>query len=103
MATLKPGDLIEIFRPGYQHWAIYIGDGYVVHLTTTRVSSASGAASAVCALEDKAIVKKELLYKVAGKNKYRVSNKHDGKFSPLPLGDIIKRAEEMMPFHFFPY
>lgn len=30
---LKPGDLIEIFRGIFQHWAVYIGDGYVVHLT----------------------------------------------------------------------
>lgn len=28
----KPGDLIEIFRGIYQHWAIYVGDDYVVHL-----------------------------------------------------------------------
>lgn len=28
----KVGDLIEIFRPFYRHWAIYVGDGYVVHL-----------------------------------------------------------------------
>lgn len=28
----KPGDLIEIFRPFYRHWAIYVGDGYVIHL-----------------------------------------------------------------------
>ncbi|KAL2805737.1 phospholipase A and acyltransferase 2, partial [Daubentonia madagascariensis] len=26
------GDLIEISRFGYEHWAIYVGDGYVVHL-----------------------------------------------------------------------
>ena len=28
----KPGDLIEIFRPIYSHWAVYVGDGYVIHL-----------------------------------------------------------------------
>lgn len=28
----EPGDLIEIFRGNYQHWALYIGDGFVVHL-----------------------------------------------------------------------
>ena len=28
----QPGDLIEIFRPFYRHWAVYIGNGYVVHL-----------------------------------------------------------------------
>lgn len=30
--TLRPGDLIEISRFGYEHWAIYVGHGYVVHL-----------------------------------------------------------------------
>ncbi|XP_020823641.1 uncharacterized protein LOC110195292 isoform X2 [Phascolarctos cinereus] len=28
----KPGDLIEIFRRGYSHWAVYVGYGCVVHL-----------------------------------------------------------------------
>ncbi|XP_033068954.1 phospholipase A and acyltransferase 1 isoform X2 [Trachypithecus francoisi] len=27
-----PGDLIEVFRPGYQHWALYLGDGYVINI-----------------------------------------------------------------------
>ncbi|KAG7268658.1 hypothetical protein CRUP_035811 [Coryphaenoides rupestris] len=32
----QPGDLIEIFRPGgYQHWAVYVGDDDVVHLTVS--------------------------------------------------------------------
>ena len=30
----KPGDLIEIFRWGYKHWAVYIGGQEVVHFTT---------------------------------------------------------------------
>jgi len=25
------GDLIEIFRFTYQHWAVYVGGGFVVH------------------------------------------------------------------------
>ena len=29
----KVGDLVEIFRPDFQHWAVYVGDGYVVHVT----------------------------------------------------------------------
>lgn len=28
----QPGDLIEVFRPGYQHWALYLGDGYVINI-----------------------------------------------------------------------
>ena len=31
--TPKPGDLIEITRVAYQHWAVYVGDGYIVHVT----------------------------------------------------------------------
>jgi len=27
------GDLIQMKREGYAHWAVYVGDGYVIHLT----------------------------------------------------------------------
>lgn len=33
LADPQPGDLIEIFRPAYQHWALYLGDGYIINLT----------------------------------------------------------------------
>ncbi|XP_059566340.1 phospholipase A and acyltransferase 3-like isoform X2 [Myotis daubentonii] len=54
----------------------------------------AGAASLMSALTDKAIVKKELLSEVAGKDKYRVNNKHDRKYSPLPPSKIVRQAEE---------
>ncbi|KAM6158143.1 phospholipase A and acyltransferase 3-like [Rhynchocyon petersi] len=92
----EPGDLIEIFRPSYKHWAICVNDDYVVHLAPPSEISGIGAASVMSAFTDKAIVKKELLSEVTGKDKYRVNNKHDKKYSPLPLGDIIKMAEEMV-------
>uniref|UniRef100_A0A2K5N4X1 Phospholipase A and acyltransferase 3 n=1 Tax=Cercocebus atys TaxID=9531 RepID=A0A2K5N4X1_CERAT len=92
----KPGDLIEIFRPFYRHWAIYVGDGYVVHLAPPTEVAGAGAASVMSALTDKAIVKKELLYDVAGSDKYQVNNKHDDKYSPLPYSKIIQRAEELV-------
>ncbi|XP_023604252.1 HRAS-like suppressor 3 [Myotis lucifugus] len=80
----KPGDLIEIFRPGYQHWALYVGDGYVVHLGPPG-DDITGAASAniMSSGSKKAIVKKERLSKVAGEDKYRVNNKHDQKHKPV--------------------
>ena len=28
----QPGDLIEVFLSGYQHWALYLGDGYVINI-----------------------------------------------------------------------
>ncbi|XP_006911244.1 HRAS-like suppressor 3 [Pteropus alecto] len=90
----KPGDLIEIFRPFYRHWAIYVGDGYVVHLAPPSEIAGAGVASVMSALADKAIVKKELLYDVAGRDKYQVNNKHDDKYPPLPPSKIVQRAEE---------
>ncbi|KAM9221236.1 phospholipase A and acyltransferase 3 isoform 1-T1 [Dugong dugon] len=92
----RPGDLIEIFRPFYRHWAIYVGDGYVVHLAPPSEIAGAGVASVMSALADKAIVKKELLYDVAGKDKYQVNNKHDDKYLPLPPSKIIQRAEELV-------
>lgn len=47
-------------------------------------------------LTDKAIVKKELLCDVAGRDKYQVNNKHDSEYTPLPLNKIIQRAEELV-------
>ncbi|XP_053417753.1 phospholipase A and acyltransferase 3 [Nycticebus coucang] len=92
----KLGDLIEIFRPFYRHWAIYVGDGYVVHLAPPSEIAGAGISSLASALTDKAIVKKELLYDVAGRDKYQVNNKHDDKYSPLPPNKIVQQAEELV-------
>ncbi|XP_053544814.1 phospholipase A and acyltransferase 3 [Bombina bombina] len=85
----KPGDLIEFFRPLYQHWGIYVGDGYVVHLTDqegfSSFSSAFGATAAV---------RKDRLDKAACGCKYRVNNKYDKKRSPNPPGKVVQAALE---------
>uniref|UniRef100_A0A4W2HP68 Phospholipase A and acyltransferase 3 n=1 Tax=Bos indicus x Bos taurus TaxID=30522 RepID=A0A4W2HP68_BOBOX len=92
----QPGDLIEIFRPFYRHWAVYIGNGYVVHLAPPSEIPGAGAASLMSALTDKALVKKERLCDVVGRDRYHVNNKHDGRYSPLPPSKIIQRAEELV-------
>uniref|UniRef100_A0A7N5JZ04 Phospholipase A and acyltransferase 3 n=1 Tax=Ailuropoda melanoleuca TaxID=9646 RepID=A0A7N5JZ04_AILME len=56
----------------------------------------AGAASIMSTLTEKAVVKKELLYDVVGRDKYQVNNKHDGKYSPLPPSKIVQRAEELV-------
>ncbi|KAL4672306.1 hypothetical protein H8957_017068, partial [Semnopithecus entellus] len=94
--TLRPGDLIEISRFGYEHWAIYVGHGFVVHLAPPSEIAGAGAASVLSALTNKAIVKKELLSAVAGRDNYRVNNKHDDRYRPLPSNKIVKRAEELV-------
>ncbi|XP_054581822.1 phospholipase A and acyltransferase 3-like [Eptesicus fuscus] len=95
-AEPKPGDLIEIFRVGYAHWAVYVGDGYVVHLGPPREITSAALANIMSSGTDRAIVKKELLSVVAGKDKYRVNNKHDQKYPPLPPSKIVQRAEAQL-------
>nr|XP_035118927.2 phospholipase A and acyltransferase 3 isoform X2 [Callithrix jacchus] len=95
------GDLIEIFRFGYEHWAIYVGDGFVIHLAPCEIAG-DVAASVLSELTNKAVVKKQLLSAVAGRDNYRVNNKHDDRCEPLPVNKIIKQAEELVgkEFHY---
>ncbi|KAM8940427.1 phospholipase A and acyltransferase 3-like [Pelodytes ibericus] len=95
--TPKPGDLVEFIRPFYQHWAVYVGDGYVVHLTDqegwSRFSSALGGS---------AVVRRDLLENVADGCGYRVNNKYDQKMTPYPAQEVVKAAldlvGEVMPY-----
>ncbi|XP_073410635.1 phospholipase A and acyltransferase 2-like [Dendrobates tinctorius] len=81
------GDLIEFFRPGYGHWAVYVGNGYVVHL-----SDLSGLSSLSSAFGGMAVVKKETLVCVANGCFYRVNNKDDKKRIPYPSNKIVQSA-----------
>ncbi|XP_040837778.1 phospholipase A and acyltransferase 2-like [Ochotona curzoniae] len=90
----KEGDLIEIFIIGFQHWAVYVGCGYVVHMVPIGKVAGARISSVVSPLAERAIVKMELLSKVAGMYEYRVNNKHDDKYEPLPPNMIVQRAME---------
>ncbi|XP_039219516.1 phospholipase A and acyltransferase 3-like isoform X2 [Crotalus tigris] len=94
---LKPGDLIEIFRTGYQHWAVYVGLGMVVHLTSAdKCAEARAEAGSMKSLwAKKAMVKREPLSDVVGKNKYRVSNKHDATYDVRTPDQIVSMAEKL--------
>ncbi|XP_072723234.1 phospholipase A and acyltransferase 1 [Ciconia boyciana] len=89
----QPGDLIEIFRPAYQHWALYLGDGYIINVTPIDEGSAAKFASAKSVFSRKARVKMQLLKDVVGNDYYHVNNKYDGTYTPLPVKEIIRRAE----------
>uniref|UniRef100_A0A672K475 Retinoic acid receptor responder protein 3-like n=1 Tax=Sinocyclocheilus grahami TaxID=75366 RepID=A0A672K475_SINGR len=88
------GDLIEISRKGYQHWAIYVGDGYVLHL----VKICEFFVSFVCL----ATVKKEKLEDVANNDEYRINNRLDNQYEPRPIKDILQDAENLVGRE-FPY
>ncbi|XP_061091976.1 phospholipase A and acyltransferase 3-like [Conger conger] len=100
----EPGDLIEIFRGGYQHWAVYIGDGFVIHLAPPSEIAHAGANSMMSVLCDKAKVKKEELYKVVERNEYRINNLLDSKYEPKSPGAIVRDAErrvgQELPYSF---
>ncbi|NWR25312.1 HRSL1 enzyme, partial [Emberiza fucata] len=87
----QPGDLIEIDRPGYQHWALYVGDEYVIHLTDEGASSLWHSSSSTGATRAK--VKKQLLKEVVKNDKWRVNNKYDHSHTPFRVEEIIQRAE----------
>uniref|UniRef100_A0A2K5UB73 Phospholipase A and acyltransferase 4 n=1 Tax=Macaca fascicularis TaxID=9541 RepID=A0A2K5UB73_MACFA len=90
----KPGDLIEIFRLGYEHWALYIGDGYVIHLAPPDGYPAASSSSAFSVPGGIAVVKQELLKDVLEGCNYRVNNSLD--YKPLPVGVIISSAKELV-------
>ncbi|NP_001070094.2 retinoic acid receptor responder 3 [Danio rerio] len=92
----QPGDLIEIFRGIYQHWAIYVGDGYVIHLVPPSEYAHAGANSMMSVLHERAKVKKENLYEVVGDHDYRINNFLDDKYEPRPIHEILQDAYSVL-------
>ncbi|XP_059566336.1 phospholipase A and acyltransferase 4-like isoform X1 [Myotis daubentonii] len=92
----NPGDLIEISRIGPSHWALYVGDGYVIHLAAPDEYPGAGSSSLFSVLSPTGKVKRELLRDVVGGCGYRVNNHLDHEYSPLPVNKIISSAEEMV-------
>ncbi|XP_041939511.1 phospholipase A and acyltransferase 3-like [Alosa sapidissima] len=90
----EPGDLIEIDRKTYRHWALFIGDGYVIHLTNDDDSSTSVAAIGASSASAVAIVKKQKLKDVAAGHVWRVNNSLDKKWKAKPSDAILKNAEQ---------
>ncbi|XP_030074424.1 phospholipase A and acyltransferase 2 [Microcaecilia unicolor] len=94
--TIEPelGDLIEISRFGYQHWAIYVGNDYVIHLAPPSEYAGAGSSSLTSALIEYAEVRKDRLSLVVGSSSYWVNNKYDKKYRPYPVKEILQRAKE---------
>ncbi|XP_055987712.1 phospholipase A and acyltransferase 2-like [Sorex fumeus] len=101
----KAGDLIEFFRGGkfappavrYQHWAVYVGNDYVVHVTGRDNEIPGGNLFVAASVPGtRAMVKMELLSKVAEGCEYRVNNKHDGKRRARSPEEIVQKALEQV-------
>ncbi|XP_028422629.1 retinoic acid receptor responder protein 3-like isoform X2 [Perca flavescens] len=92
----KPGDLIEIDRGIYQHWAIYIGGMQVVHLTTPNGDSSSSGSSLMVLDSLIGKVKRENIWEVVGNNSFKVNNLLDDKYQPRESYIIVKEACSMV-------
>ncbi|XP_056137901.1 phospholipase A and acyltransferase 3-like [Lampris incognitus] len=88
----EPGDLVEIFRGSYQHWAVYVGEGYVVHLAPPSEASGAQSNSMMSAISDKAIVKKEGLWDLVKTDQWVINNDLDKDYEPRPVRNIIRDA-----------
>ncbi|XP_029563991.1 phospholipase A and acyltransferase 4 [Salmo trutta] len=95
---MEIGDMIEINRGQYNHWALYIGNGDVIHLVTPdgpsrvafcSVSSSSGSLSC------KGTVTIEKLKDVAAGNSYKINNYLDDKYKPRPTDVIMGEVDKM--------
>uniref|UniRef100_A0AAY4BYY9 LRAT domain-containing protein n=1 Tax=Denticeps clupeoides TaxID=299321 RepID=A0AAY4BYY9_9TELE len=74
---LVPGDMMEIHRGLYCHWALYVGDGDVVHVT-----SSAGKLDGTFSPGGKVVVKREKLEMVVSSDRCEVNNALDRKYQP---------------------
>ncbi|KAM8733230.1 phospholipase A and acyltransferase 4-like isoform 1-T4 [Acanthopagrus schlegelii] len=88
----EPGDLIEIARVAYLHWAVYVGDGYVVHVTLPPGVPGKVSSSFKCSSSKKAMVRKQKLKEVVGNSKWKINNILDKTYEPRPADDIVEEA-----------
>ncbi|XP_039642607.1 phospholipase A and acyltransferase 4-like [Perca fluviatilis] len=90
----KPGDLIEISRGIYQHWAFYIGGEEVVHLTTPNGDSNSSGSSLMVLDSPIGKVKRENIRDVVCYDEFKINNLLDDQ--PRESYIIVKEACSMV-------
>ncbi|XP_063077370.1 phospholipase A and acyltransferase 4-like [Engraulis encrasicolus] len=82
---LEPGDLVEIERGGFSHWAMFAGDNNLIHLTVDGEGKVT---------ESNGTIKKERFNAVVGECKWSKNNTKDREYKPRSLREILKDAEE---------
>uniref|UniRef100_A0A3Q0TFN5 Retinoic acid receptor responder 3 n=1 Tax=Amphilophus citrinellus TaxID=61819 RepID=A0A3Q0TFN5_AMPCI len=92
----KPGDLIEISRGMYTHWAVYIGGNEVVHLLPP--SGELGNFGELLTLMDSstACVRRQKIWEVVGSSRFEVNNLLDDEYQPREPHVIVMDACRMV-------
>lgn len=62
----------------------------------TDESQAAAMSSVKSVFSRKAVVRMQLLKEVVGNDSYRINNKYDDNHTPLPVREIIQRAEVLI-------
>lgn len=99
--TLEIGDAIEFERGYYSHWAIYLGNGQIIHVSDVEIGCCSGTSnfSRVSSEGDKSFKKAEVLvsnFDKETKGCYAFkNNSKDERFPPRPVAEIIRTARSM--------
>ncbi|XP_071115702.1 phospholipase A and acyltransferase 3-like [Haliotis cracherodii] len=88
LAQASPGDMLKFDRGIYCHWALYIGEGRVIHLAG-RDGDMNDNANDVKVREDS-------FWKVAGGDEVDVSNDKDDRWNPYPPDEIVERAKSRL-------
>uniref|UniRef100_A0A8C5AFT0 LRAT domain-containing protein n=1 Tax=Gadus morhua TaxID=8049 RepID=A0A8C5AFT0_GADMO len=83
----QPGDLIEIFRGSYQHWAVYIGDG---------LNPGAGAYSMMSIVCDRARVTWAGFWDVVGTDEWRTNNILDDQCEPRSADLVVQEARRLV-------
>uniref|UniRef100_A0A669E7I1 LRAT domain-containing protein n=1 Tax=Oreochromis niloticus TaxID=8128 RepID=A0A669E7I1_ORENI len=94
------GDLIEIFRDNYEHWAVYVGAGFVVHFFSDHKQYVfrldSGVSSGASVHAANGTVRKEKIWDVVGKDDWKINNSMDRQYKPRPANVIVEDAKAMV-------
>ncbi|KAK3723087.1 hypothetical protein RRG08_037281 [Elysia crispata] len=94
LVSLEPGDLVKFQRCGYYHWAVYIGNGEVVHVSEqNNHDSVSDKSLVRASLElSKVHINVQSFWAVARSGRASKANDRDQDWSPLPNDEIVERA-----------
>ncbi|XP_070776696.1 phospholipase A and acyltransferase 4-like [Enoplosus armatus] len=92
----KPGDLIEICRGSYEHWAVYIGGNEIVHLMPPSEDSSPFGNLLMVVDSSTAQVRRQKIWEVVGSSRFHVNNVLDDEYEPRERRIIVREACRMV-------
>uniref|UniRef100_A0A4W5RDB1 LRAT domain-containing protein n=1 Tax=Hucho hucho TaxID=62062 RepID=A0A4W5RDB1_9TELE len=100
---MEIGDMIEINRGAFKHWALYIGNGEVIHVVTPDGSGLLSAfSSSSASLSCKGMITIDTLMAVENGNTSKINNYLDDEYKPrrtdVIMGEVDKMRGRTIPY-----